>query len=178
MSGDFFKALFEHVKFNLFVVAICLTGIYIYFNYHIAIAGIIALCLAIYLVLLFINFCWEKYQHKVFERNRERANAEYQKQKEDRDNMMIDIWFEAARPMLKEQLIALMNFRSKYDAPNIKFSDGKSLYLNDSECYINSSDGRHTIQLVWLIQNNVVNPAYYIHPHLYDLLIKYMSAQI
>jgi predicted RND superfamily exporter protein len=136
MSGDFFKAFFERVKFNLFVLAICLTSVVIYVKCHIAIAGVIALCLAIYLVLLSMNYCWEKYQHKISERKRDRANAEYHKQKEDSDNMMIDIWFEAARPMLKEQLIALMNFRSKYDAPNIKFSDGKSLYLNDSECYI------------------------------------------
>lgn len=175
---DWIKPLLEKININGLFLAACLAAFIVWLNLKDTYLLLIWLCLAIYLFILLVCHLYSNYKANVrAERYKEIQQNDILYQ-DSAENRRVDIWFFAANTFIKDSLVQLLKLPSMPNAVNIKIQDlhnGLSVPSNVSHLDIPTDNPFKSIPLVTEIDNGLSDPAFFIHPHLYELIVQYAS---
>lgn len=175
---EWLKPILEKLNINAFFLAACIAAFIVWLNLKDTYLLLIWLCTAIYLFIVLVCHCYSNYRYNTqCEVSEKRRNEEAQARRNAED-YRIDIWFEAAPAHVRQTLVEFMSLRSMPGNPLIRFENRLNhefLCLNESVFQIPTADILHPILLLQPIYNESSDTAYIIHPHLYDLVQRYIN---
>lgn len=175
------KPIFEKLQVNAFIGAICITSFICWLSLQNFLFLVLCICCGTYLLILLINFCIKNYQYNTEIAKRERDRITADKERTERLNFQINVWFSTLPQFTKNSLLKLLDWESIVDCPFIKVMGPNSelLQFNTYEFILEQGYGQEPIRLLNQYENPTPcsMPTYIIHPVLFEILLKYKNQE-